>query len=137
MEKIKEKKHVQKEAIIFFASYKFFRKINQKNNKLLMCSNNHFNLIFNEFLYQIYFKTYKNIYIEIDPIFWKLDEILECIKESQNKKSNIYLISTSAQKFFELKNLLSSKNIKIEYWSEEDIDVKESSLPHPFGKKII
>lgn len=134
MEKIKEKnKHVQKEAIIFFASYKFFRKFNQKNNKLLMYSNNHFNLIFNEFLYQIDFKTYKNIYIEIDPIFWKLDEILECIKESQNKKSNIYLISASAQKFFELKNLLSSENIKIEYWSEEDIDVKESSLPHPSG----
>lgn len=126
MEKIKEKnKHVQKEAIIFFESYEYFRRFHHKKNKLLMYSNNDFDLFFNEFIYQIDFITYKSIYIEIDPIFCKLDEILECIKESQNKKSNIYLISTNTQNFFELKNLLSFENIKIEYWMKKRLILRK------------
>ena len=46
------------------------------------------------FITELHFSKYHVIYLDIDPIFYKLDEILTDIKESKNKKTKIYLVTS-------------------------------------------
>ena len=123
MEKNKniKKYKLSRENLIFYQSYEFYKKFTENNNELVFYSNNGFNFFFKEFLYQIDLITYSSIYIEIDPIFYKLDEILKRIKKTTSKKANICLVTTHIPNFHKRESCVSLKNVVPLVWTEENI----------------
>ncbi|HEY2566536.1 MAG TPA: hypothetical protein VGH95_02345 [Candidatus Aquirickettsiella sp.] len=63
------------------------------------------------FITELHFSKYHVIYLDIDPIFYKLDEILTDIKESKNKRTKIYLVTSSIENSYTLKKRDFPKNI--------------------------
>lgn len=63
------------------------------------------------FTTELYFSKYHVIYLDVDPIFCKLDEILTDIKDSKNKKTKIYLVTSNIENSYTLKKRDFPKNI--------------------------
>lgn len=63
------------------------------------------------FFVDLHFSKYHVIYLDIDPIFYKLNEILTDIGESKNKRAKIYLVSSNIENFYELKKRDFPQNI--------------------------
>ena len=63
------------------------------------------------FLIQLYFSKYYVIYLDIDPVFYKLDEILTSIGEGKNKRTKIYLVTANIENSYKLKKRDFPKNI--------------------------
>ncbi len=65
------------------------------------------------FFVEFHFSKYYVIYLDIDPIFNKLNEILKEIydEHSKNKKTKIYLVTSNIENSYKLKKLDLSKNI--------------------------
>lgn len=63
------------------------------------------------FITELHFSKYHVIYLDIDPIFYKLDEILTNIGESRNKKTKIYFVTSAIENFYKLKKRNFRKSI--------------------------
>lgn len=70
------------------------------------------------FITELHFSKYHVIYLDVDPIFYKLDEIFTDIKESKNKKTKLYLVSSNIENSYALKKRDFPKNIFLLYGEE-------------------
>ena len=77
------------------------------------------------FITELHFSKYHVIYLDVDPIFYKLDEILTDIKESKNKKTKIYLVTSTIENSYMLKKRDFPKNIFLLLNGEEIIYLSE------------
>lgn len=121
-------------VIIFYQNNEFYKKFTQIGNELFASSiysirNSGDQLDF--FLLQIYSSLYPLIYIEIDHVFHKLDEIYQCIKSSKNKNSKTYPVTTNSKNFNYLKeNVLTKKSMPLLWNGEQILDVKKDKYPY-------
>ena len=63
------------------------------------------------FITELYFSKYQVIYLDIDLIFHKLEELLTDIKESKNKRTKIYFVTSNIENSYKLFKLNLLKNI--------------------------
>ncbi len=84
------------------------------------------------FFVEFNFSKYYVIYLEIDPIFNKLDHLLTNIRSeySKNKRSKIYFVTSSIENSIQLNKFNLPKNITPLLQKGEDI-------VYPGGKKYI
>lgn len=97
-------------ALVFSYRTEFIKKfiiIAEDNFKFFVKSQ----LSLDSFITELHFSKYHVIYLDIDLIFYKLDEILTDIKDSKNKKTKIYLVTSNIENFYMLKKRDFPKNI--------------------------
>lgn len=101
---------MQEKVLLFSQSEEFRKKFTHVANERfasLVYSIKNFDLFFIE----LHFTKYHVIYLDIDSIFHKLDEILTDIRNSKNKRTKIYLVTSNIENSYALKKREFPKNI--------------------------
>ena len=114
----------REKALIFSYRTEFIKKfitIAEDNFKFFVKSQQSLD----SFITELHFSTYHVIYLDIDPIFYKLDEILTDINESKNKRTKIYLVTSTIENSYTQKKRDFPKNIFLLLNGEEIIYLSE------------
>lgn len=100
----------REKVLVFSRSEEFRKKFTTIANKWFASSVYSLQNL-DSFITELYFSKYDVIYLDIDPIFYKWDEILTDIKGSKNKRTKIYLVTSNIENSHKLKKFNFPKNI--------------------------
>lgn len=100
----------RKKALIFYRSKEFKKKFTDTVYQRFAFSVSSMEDL-DSFFVELHFSKYYVIYLDIDPVFYKLDEILTSIGEGKNKRTKIYLVSSNIENSYKIKKRDFPKNI--------------------------